>query len=71
MYNLILDLRLKTITKEIRQQLYYNFNDRSKSVSNGLSPDESYSGGKNRQINKTIINEKIGFDNSLIDKVNL
>lgn len=71
MYNLILEYRLKTITKEIRQQLYSNINDRSKSVSNGLSPSDSYSGSKSRQINRTIMNEKIGLDDSLTDNINL
>jgi hypothetical protein len=45
--------------------------DRSKSVSYGIKQDEGYYGHKNKGVNRTILDEKIGLDISLIEPVNL
>jgi hypothetical protein len=70
-YNLILDLRHKIIKKEIKQHLYHNMDDRSKSVSYGINQDEGYYGLKNKGVNRTILDDKIGLDISQIEPVNL
>jgi hypothetical protein len=70
-YNLILDLRNKIIKKEIKQHLYHNMDDRSKSVNYGINQDEGYYGLKNKGVNRTILDEKNGPEISLIEPVNI